>query len=74
MQAARTRPWGAVAFRGGALCIFDLETGEILARGEAGARAELAWREADDEPILLVTDGRRLTALRISPGATSDGS
>lgn len=74
MQAARTRPWGAVAFRGGALCIFDLETGEILARGEAGARAELAWREANDEPILLVTDGRRLTALRISPGATSDGT
>lgn len=64
--AAASRPWAAVSFHGGLVCVLDLDDGRIVAHYNVGGnRPKLTWHETDAGPTLVVANGRELRALTV---------
>jgi peroxiredoxin len=68
------RPWVACAARGGGVLVIDCGTdGKPIAESQQkGRMIEVAWAIAEDHdvPLLLVCDGRTLSAFRVKPEAS----
>jgi thiol-disulfide isomerase/thioredoxin len=73
MALAPTRPWLALAGRGGGVLVTDCaKQGEVIAASKRGSRMlDVAWAVADDHetPLLLISDGQALSAFRVKPEA-----
>lgn len=69
MMVAESRPWAAVAMRGGLVHVVDLETGKILAHAvDQGQLSQVAWLGRQDQsPLLLVASGTAVNAFVVSP-------
>jgi peroxiredoxin len=70
---AATRPWLALAGRGGGVVVTDcLKQGEPIAAVKRAARTlDVAWAVAEDHetPLLLISDDHSLSAFRVKPEA-----
>ena len=66
---ATTRPWAAVAMRGGLVHVIDLDTSKVIATAAGqGTRPHVAWLpRAEAAPMLLVATGTALNAIEINP-------
>jgi peroxiredoxin len=68
MMVAESRPWAAVAMRGGLIHVVNLETGTIFAHAvDQGLLPQVAWLERKDQsPLLLVASGAAVNAFEVS--------
>jgi peroxiredoxin len=66
--AVATKPWAAVAMRGGLIHVVDLESGQIVAHvEEQGQRTQVAWLPREGQsPLLLVATGKDLNAFEVT--------
>lgn len=61
-------PWVAVGMRGGGVHVVDAQKAELIATtGGHGDTPDVGWLSGDGKLLLLVADGKRLTAYRVQP-------